>query len=138
MPTEVHMDDGHGMNGSADLAAPGGGHTRAEAARAAAGRAGEAAGRAGERAGEMAGEMASRLPAAAASTREVIGTAQTRIDSSSDEMLTNGTMLSLGVALGLLLGGANRLLVALALIPAAAMGATLIDRRGRSDSSEDA
>ena|SRR5689334_21317568 len=84
------------------------------------------------RTAEMAGEVASRLPAAAASTREAISTAQMRMESSSDEMLTNGTMLSLGVALGLLLAGANRLLVALALIPAAAMGATLIDRRSRN------
>ena len=39
-----------------------------------------------------------------------------------------GTTLSVGLALGLLLGGANRLLVILALIPAAAMGFTLLDR----------
>ena len=84
------------------------------------------------RTAEVASEVASRLPAAAASTREALTTAQLRMESSSDEMLTNGTMLSLGVALGLLLGGSNRLLVALALIPAAAMGATLIDRRTRS------
>lgn len=84
------------------------------------------------RAGDVAGEVASRLPAAAASTREALNTAQMRMESSSDEMLTNGTMLSLGVAIGLLLGGSNRLLVAMALIPAAAMGATLIDRRSRS------
>ena len=79
----------------------------------------------------MAGEVASRLPAAAASTRDVITNAQSRMESSSDEVLMNGTMLSLGVAAGLLLGGANRLLIALALIPAAAMGATLLDRRTR-------
>ena len=84
------------------------------------------------RAGEVAGEVAARLPAAAASTREALTSAQSRMDASSDEMLTNGTMLSLGVALGLLLGGSNRLLVALALIPAAAMGATLLDRRSRA------
>jgi hypothetical protein len=40
-----------------------------------------------------------------------------------------GTTLSVGLALGLLLGGANRLLVILALIPAAAMGFTLLDRQ---------
>ena len=43
-------------------------------------------------------------------------------------MLAVGTSLSLGLALGLLLGGANRLLVILALIPATAMGFTLFDR----------
>jgi hypothetical protein len=84
------------------------------------------------RASEVAGEVASRLPAAAATTREALTAAQTRMESTSDELLTSGTMLSLGVALGLLLGGSNRLLVALALIPAAAMGATLVDRRTRT------
>jgi hypothetical protein len=88
-----------------------------------------AAGQATHVAGDVAGEVANRLPAAAATTREVVTVAQQQIASSSDEMLTAGTMLSLGVALGLLLAGSSRLLVAVALIPAAAMGATLIDRR---------
>ena len=57
------------------------------------------------------------------------------IQSESDEVLAVGTSLSLGLAMGLLLGGANRLLVILALIPATAMGFTLFDRHGgtRSD-----
>ena len=46
----------------------------------------------------------------------------------SDEMLTVGGVLSFGFAMGLLVGGANRLLVAGALIPAAAMIITLLDR----------
>jgi hypothetical protein len=112
-------------------AAEAGGPDAVAVAREVAGRAGEMAGEVAGRAGEVAGEVASRLPAAAATTRDAISTAQMRMESTSDEMLTNGTMLSLGVALGLLLGGSNRLLVALALIPAAAMGATLIDRRSR-------
>lgn len=116
MATERRPDSGRSMNGNTD-----GGPDPAAVARNMAGRT-----------AEVAGEMASRLPAAAASTREVLGEAQARINSSSDEMLTSGTMLSLGVALGLLLGGSSRLLVALALIPAAAMGATLIDRRTRA------
>ncbi len=100
-------------------------------ARDVAGRTAEVAGDIAGRTAEVAGDVASRLPAAAASTREVISTAQLRMESSSDELLSNATMLSLGVALGLLLGGSNRLLVAMALIPAAAMGATLVDRRTR-------
>jgi hypothetical protein len=92
----------------------------------------DVAGRASEVASDVAGEVANRIPAATASTREAINMAQMRMESSSDEMLMNGAMLSLGVALGLLLAGANRLLIALALIPAAAMGATLVDRRGRT------
>ena len=83
---------------------------------------------------DVANEMANRLPAAAATTRDVVGVAQRQIESSSDEMLTAGTMFSLGVALGLLLAGSSRLLVAIALIPAAAMGATLIDRRNTNRS----
>jgi hypothetical protein len=114
MESEPRMDDSPSVNG-------GGRPDPAALARDVAGRA-----------GEVANEVASRLPAAAATTRDAITTAQIRMESTSDEILTNGTMLSLGVALGLLLGGANRLLVAMALIPAAAMGATLLDRRTRS------
>jgi hypothetical protein len=120
METERRSETTRGANGGAHA----GGNGGADPAAVARDMAGRTA--------EMAGEVASRLPAAAASTREVLTTAQMRMNSSSDEVLTNGTMLSLGVAVGLLLGGSNRLLVALALIPAAAMGATLIDRRTRA------
>ena len=78
-----------------------------------------------------AGEVANRLPAAAATTRDAIGEANRQIEAAPTDVLIVGTSLSIGVALGLLLGGANRLLVALALIPAAAMGATLLERRKR-------
>ena len=50
----------------------------------------------------------------------------------SDEMLSVGSVLSFGFAMGLLIGGASRLLVAVALVPAAAMGLTLMDRVSRS------
>jgi hypothetical protein len=75
--------------------------------------------------------VASRLPDAAAQTRAAVDEAARRIETGSDEMLTAGTTMSLGLALGLLLGGAPRLLVALALIPAAAMGLTILDRNSR-------
>jgi hypothetical protein len=92
---------------------------------------------------EVAGDMASgvrgaaetvaaRLPDAAASTRAAVDEAARRIETGSDEMLTAGTTLSLGLAVGLLIGGASRLLVVLALIPAAAMGMTLLDRNSRN------
>ena len=60
------------------------------------------------------------------------------MESGSDEALAVGTSLSVGLAIGLLLGGANRLLVALALIPATAMGFTLLDRyaAGRTAGSD--
>jgi hypothetical protein len=82
-------------------------------------------------AGAAAGEMANRLPAAAATTREAIDEASRQMESAPTDVLIAGTSLSVGVALGLLLGGSPRLLVALALIPAAAMGATLLERRNR-------
>jgi hypothetical protein len=91
-----------------------------------------------EVAGEVAGTMrgaaetvASRLPEAAATTRMAVDEAARRIETGSDEMLTAGATLSLGVAVGLLVAGASRILVVLALIPAAAMGLTLLDRNGR-------
>jgi hypothetical protein len=75
-----------------------------------------------------ASDAVSRLPDAAQTTRGAVEEANRAIRAGSDEMLTAGTTLSVGLALGLLLGGANRLLVILALIPAAAMGFTLLDR----------
>ena len=94
---------------------------------------------------EFAGEVASgvkgaaetvaaRLPEAAATTRAAVDEAARRIETGSDEMLTAGATLSLGLAIGLLIGGASRILVVLALIPAAAMGMTLLDRNGRGPS----
>jgi hypothetical protein len=75
-----------------------------------------------------------RLPDAAQTTRGAVEEANRAIRAGSDEMLTAGTTLSIGLALGLLIGGANRLLVILAVIPAAAMGFTLLDRsQGQKD-----
>jgi hypothetical protein len=71
---------------------------------------------------------AQRLPDAANATGVQLEKANAMIRSESDEVLAVGTSLSLGMAIGLLLGGANRLLVILALVPATAMGLTLFDR----------
>lgn len=90
----------------------------------------EVAGQAAAGVRTVADEIAQRLPEAAATTRVAVEDAARWMEAGSDEMLTAGTTLSLGLAIGLLVGGANRLLVALALVPAAAMGMTLIDRRG--------
>jgi hypothetical protein len=76
--------------------------------------------------------VAAKLPEAAATTRAAVDEAARRIETGSDEMLTMGATLSVGMAVGLLIGGANRLLVVLALIPAAAMGMTLLDRNSRA------
>ena len=83
---------------------------------------------------EAAGTVQARLPEAAATTRAAVDEAARRLSAGSDASLTVGAAFSLGLALGLLAGGANRILVTLALIPAAAMGMTLLDRmsnRGR-------
>ena len=77
---------------------------------------------------ERAGAVASRLPDAAASTRGAVEEAARRMEAGSDEMLAVGTSLSIGLAIGMLIGGAPRILVAIALIPATAMGFTLLDR----------
>ena len=76
--------------------------------------------------------VAARLPDAAAQTRAAVDEAARRIETGSDEMLTAGTTFSLGLAVGMLVGGTPRILVALALIPAAAMGMTLLARGTRS------
>ncbi len=76
--------------------------------------------------------VANRLPEAAAQTRAAVDEAARRIETGSDEMLTAGTSLSLGLAIGMLIGGAPRILVALALVPAAAMGLTILDRNSRA------
>jgi len=79
---------------------------------------------------DKASAAAQRLPEAATATGAQLERANQIIQSESDEVLAVGTSLSLGLAMGLLLGGANRLLVILALIPATAMGFTLFDRHG--------
>jgi hypothetical protein len=79
---------------------------------------------------DRASSVAARLPEAAATTRDAVEEAARRMEAGSDQMLAVGASLSLGLALGMLVGGANRLLVAVALIPATAMAFTLLDRYG--------
>jgi hypothetical protein len=79
---------------------------------------------------DRASSVAARLPEAAATTKVAVEEAARRMEAGSDQMLAVGASLSLGLALGMLVGGANRLLVAVALIPATAMAFTLLDRFG--------
>ena len=79
---------------------------------------------------EKASSVAARLPDAAATTRGAVEEAARRMEAGSDEMLAVGASLSLGLAIGMLIGGAPRILVAICLIPATAMGFTLLDRYG--------
>lgn len=93
---------------------------------------GEAVSEAASSAKVAAGDAVSRLPEVAATTRSAIEDANRQIRSGSDEMLSVGSVLSFGFAMGLLVGGANRLLIAAALVPTAMMGLTLLDRSSRS------
>jgi hypothetical protein len=79
---------------------------------------------------DRASSVAARLPEAAATTRDAVEEAARRMEAGSDQMLAVGASMSLGLALGMLVGGGNRLLVAVALIPATAMAFTLLDRYG--------
>jgi hypothetical protein len=80
----------------------------------------------------VAADAVARIPDVAANTRSVIDDANRQMRAGSDEMLAVGTLLSFGFAMGLLVGGANRLFVAAALTPTAAMGLQLIDRSSRA------
>ncbi len=66
-----------------------------------------------------------------ASTRAAFDDANRRIRAGSDGGLTIGTAVTFGLAVGLLVGGAARPPVAVALIPAGMMGLTLLDRSSR-------
>jgi hypothetical protein len=70
-----------------------------------------------------------QVPQVARASRGAIDDLYRMIDSSSDERMTAGVTLSLGLAIGMLLGGANRLAIALSLIPVAITGFVMADRR---------
>lgn len=76
--------------------------------------------------------VASQVPDVARASRKSLGDAFKAIDKGSDERLAAGVTLSLGLAVGLLLGGAPRLLILATLAPMAAMGMVLQDRRRKA------
>jgi hypothetical protein len=82
--------------------------------------------------GSRAGDLASQAPAAMNSAVEsaagVLNESTAAMQASPDEVLAIGTALSTGIAIGLIIGGAPRLLIGAALIPSAAMGFTLLSR----------
>jgi hypothetical protein len=81
--------------------------------------------------GALAG-MSKSVPDMARASRAAVDDLFSSIESGSDERLSVGLTLSLGLAIGLLVGGAPRLLIAIALAPLAAMGFVLADRRASS------
>ncbi|HEX2626568.1 MAG TPA: hypothetical protein VHL56_06650 [Candidatus Limnocylindrales bacterium] len=78
--------------------------------------------------------VSQQVPQVARASRGAIDDLYRMIDTSSDERVTAGVTLSLGLAIGMLLGGANRLLIALSLIPVAITGFVMADRRGTGSS----
>jgi hypothetical protein len=79
---------------------------------------------------EAVDSVARSMPDVARSSRTLMEDAMQGIERSSDERVAAGVTLSLGLAVGMLIGGAPRLLTALALLPVAAFGLVLMDRRG--------
>jgi hypothetical protein len=76
----------------------------------------------------VAETAAERLPGAVSTAQEVAAGTATTLDELPDQALMIGTSFSLGLGIGLFLTGAHRLFVILALVPAAAMAATLMNR----------
>lgn len=91
----------------------------------------EAVGAAAGSVQSLAADTADHVPAAVETARSVLERTDKTLRSGSDTTMTIGAALSFGVALGLLLGGSNRLLVAAALAPAGVMALDLYERSGR-------
>jgi len=75
-----------------------------------------------------AGEVSAKIPEVTRTTRDAWSEANRMVHSGSDETLKLVGATSIGFAVGLLVGGANRLLVLASLVPAALIGATLVER----------
>ena len=80
--------------------------------------------------------MGRQVPEVARASRTAVDDLVRAIETGSDERVSAGVTLSLGLAIGMLLGGAPRLLIALALAPVAIMGMVAAERRtGRANRS---
>ena len=75
------------------------------------------------------GGVGRSVPEVARVSRSAVEELVQAVESGSDQQVTAGVSLSLGLAMGMLLGGAPRLLVLLALAPVAIIGLALADRR---------
>jgi len=83
---------------------------------------------AASRARAAATDVAEKVPEAVASAQVAVDDTARALNELPDQTLMLGAAFSLGVGVGLFLTGTNRLTVLLALVPAAAMAATLISR----------
>jgi ABC-type uncharacterized transport system ATPase subunit len=75
------------------------------------------------------------VPEVARASRSAVDDMFRAIETGSDERVSAGVTLSLGLAIGMLLGGAPRLLILAALAPVAAMGLVLQDRRKKASTA---
>jgi hypothetical protein len=71
------------------------------------------------------------VPGVARASRSAVDDLFHAIEAGSDERVSAGVTLSLGLAIGMLIGGAPRLLIMAALAPVAVMGLVLADRRAK-------
>ncbi len=78
---------------------------------------------------QSAERAAAHLPEAVAGAQVAARDTQAALDGMDDQTLIAGASFAVGLGLGLFVGGAHRLLVAAALLPAGAIGLTLL-RRG--------
>ena len=69
------------------------------------------------------------VPDVARLSRSAVDDLVHTIEAGSDERVSAGVTLSLGLAIGMLIGGAPRLLIMAALAPVTVMGLVLADRR---------
>lgn len=76
----------------------------------------------------VAGDVTARLPEAAAGTGKAFDDARKLVQSGSDDTLKLVGAMSVGFAVGLLVGGANRLLVIAALVPTGLIATTIVER----------
>jgi hypothetical protein len=79
--------------------------------------------------GDAVDSVRTSLPEMAKASRELAADALQRIEAGSDQQISAGATMSLGLAIGMLLGGAPRILIALALVPVAAIGIVMLGRR---------
>ena len=81
-----------------------------------------------------AGEVTSRIPEVTQSTKDALTEANRMVHRGSDDTLRIIGSASIGFAVGLLVGGANRILVIASLVPAALIGATMVERMEQESS----
>ena len=76
-------------------------------------------------------DIGRQVPGVARASRDAAGDIYRAIETGTDERVSAGVSLSLGLAIGMLIGGAPRLFILVALFPVAAMGLSIGDRRVR-------